>query len=156
MLEDALAERPGHVSFTEYLDPSSPHFQPEFRAKARELVDAFVPTFGVIALYLYEKDTDGSLADVLAYAIGQGVVGDTLELLNRLMDYDRDNIVLDFMSKMNGTGAILTLMDMIDAIQQAGMLPATVPVLKLLSDRNVFPEFMDLLYVFLPRIRLGE
>jgi hypothetical protein len=156
LMKTAFLEQPGAVSFTDYLDPSTPYYQKDFTEQAHVMIVAFTSAFSSIAEYFYNLDPDGVLAELLSYTIRTGSANDALQVLDRLMDYDQDNKVLDFISRLNKTGALLTVVDMLDAVQQAGLVPSVLPVFQLLTKKDVIPEFMDLLNVFLPKITLGE
>jgi hypothetical protein len=152
----ALTEREGSVSYTDYIDSMSQHYRPTFSSEARELVDAGVPRLETLARYLLRHDPEGVVAAMLAYAVQRGVAADVLTLFEHLMTYDKEHRLLDFLSRLLRGGAVTTINDMLDVLHEKGLVKTAIPIFELFCDKNVWPEFLDLVYQVLPIIKLGK
>ncbi|MBI5525135.1 MAG: hypothetical protein HY897_02295 [Deltaproteobacteria bacterium] len=152
----ALTEREGSVSYTDYIDSKSGHYLPTFSSEARGLVDAAIPRLETLARYLLRHDPEGVVAGVLAYAVDRGVAADLLTLFEHLMTYDSEHRLLDFVSRLLRGGAVTTTNDMLDVIHERGLEKTAIPIFELFCEKDVWPEFLDLLYQVLPLINLGK
>jgi hypothetical protein len=156
LLAAALTEATGKVSYTDYVDSASAHYRPSFAAEATELVDTVLPRLRDLAEYLVVNDTEGVVAAALAYAIEKGVMADVLTLFEHLLTYDEEHRLLDFISRLLRGGVVRTANDVLDVLHERGLARTTVPIFTLFCEKDVWPEFLDVVDQVLPLIKLGN
>lgn len=156
LLAAALTEDTGKVSYTDYIDSGSAHFRPAFAVEATELVDTVLPRLRDLAAYIVANDPEGVIAAALAYSIRQGVMADVLTLFEHLLTYDEEHRLLDFASRLLRGGVVTTANDILDVLHERGLAKTTVPIFTMFCEKDVWPEFLDVVYQILPIIKLGN